>query len=269
MKRKIHRWLVRGAALAACGLAGCTDHPDSPAGPSGAGGAGTTTGTSSGGSGGGSAGTQADAATLPDAPLNGPPDAEAEVSVGDASDAGRAMDAAFDGGFDPSRGDPYNFAPRSRVVVPKAVLSTKGSVTNPNDVLSGKTTTLSGAGAQIVLDFGQEVGGILSLQFAGASGNPSLGVAFSESALHVGPNSDNSAGGSNSDGALAVSVAGAMSWTSAGKYLRGGFRYVTLFFTSAGSIHLQGVSLAFSPDPERAIPNQYPNYFYSNDDVLN
>ena len=58
-------------------------------------------------------------------------------------------------------------------------------------------------------------------------------------------------------------------WTSAPQFLRGGFRYLTLFLTSAGSVTLSGVAIEFSPDPERAIPDQYPNYFYSNDDVLN
>src|SRR5439155_13769217 len=121
-----------------------------------------------------------------------------------------------------------------------AVCSTSGMVSNPTNILSGQPTTLAGAGAQIVLDFGKEVGGILSLQFAGASGTPTLGVAFTESSLHVGPNSDNTAGGSNSDGALGVSVAGPMSWTSDGKYLRGGFRYVTVFMKSAGSVDITG-----------------------------
>src|SRR5207237_531660 len=141
--------------------------------------------------------------------------------------------------------------------------SSSGSVTDPTNMLTGNATRLSGVGAQVVLDFGKEVGGILSLEFASASdANQQVGAAFSESSLYVGPNSDNSAGGGNSDGALAVPVAGASSWTSDAKYLRGGFRYLTLFLKSGGSVDIKGASLAFSPDPERAIPNQYPNYFY-------
>jgi len=149
------------------------------------------------------------------------------------------------------------------------VFSSSGSVTNPKNVLTGKATTLAGKGTQIVLDFGKEVGGILSLQLSAASGNQSVGVAFSESSLYVGPNSDNSAGGGSPDGALSVAVAGATSWTSETKSLRGGFRYVTIFMQSTGSVDLTSVSLAFSPDPLRKIPNSYPNYFYSNDEVLN
>jgi hypothetical protein len=215
-------------------------------------------------------GSPADLATGRDAALDASSPGDGS-SAGDGSLVGDGaappVDAAGpDGG---TKGDPYNFAPPGRTVKPIAVFSTSGAVTNPNNVLSGQATTLAGAGAQIVLDFGKEVGGILSLEFTNASGSQTLGAAFSESSLYVGPNSDNSAGGGSSDGALAVSVAGPSSWTSDSKYLRGGFRYVTLFMTSSGSVDVSGVSVAFSPDPERAIPNQYPNYFYSNDDVLN
>ncbi|HEX4458205.1 MAG TPA: alpha-L-rhamnosidase, partial [Polyangia bacterium] len=185
------------------------------------------------------------------------------------ADAAPTDDGSVGGGDMSNRGDPYILAPPSRTVTPVAVLSTSGSVTNPTNVLSGKATTLSGSGAQIVLDFGKEVGGIVSLAFSSATANSTLGVAFSESSLYVGPNSDNSAGGGNSDGAIPVAVSGPSSWTSDAKYLRGGFRYLTVFLTSAGPVDLSGVSLAYSPDPERTIPNQYPNYFYSNDDIVN
>ena len=200
----------------------------------------------------------------PDSSLLAPPTDGGDAAANDAeTGAPDASDAA-------ANGDPYNYAPPSRVVVPVAVNSTSGSVANPTSVLTGGTTTLTGAGAQIVLDFGKEVGGILSLEFAGSSdASEGIGAAFCESSLYVGPNSDNSAGGGNPDGALTVMVPGPSSWTSAAPYLRGGFRYLTLFMISSGSVSISGVSLAFTPDPTRAIPNQYPNYFYSNDEVLN
>ncbi len=199
----------------------------------------------------------ADDAAAPDDGGPNPHDAATSADIGASND---------DMG---NKGDPYILAPPSRTVTPIAVLSTSGSVANPTNVLTGKATTLSGAGAQIVLDFGKEVGGIISLAFTSASANSTLGVAFSESSLYVGPNSDNSAGGGNSDGAIPVAVSGPASWTSDAKYLRGGFRYLTIFLTSAGPVDLSGVTLAYSPDPERVIPNQYPNYFYSNDDLIN
>ncbi len=235
-------------------------------------------GTSGGGSPDSASSSSPDSSSLPtdgsssaeSGPVGGG-DAGAETGKEGGTDAALGSDAAqaSDGA---TKGDPFNYAPPSRVVAPVAVLSTSGSVTNPTSVLGGGTTTLTGAGAQIVFDFGKEVGGILSLAFASASdANQTLGAAFTESSLYVGQNSDNSGGGGAPDGAIAVAVAGSgpSSWTSAPQFLRGGFRYLTLFLTSSGSVSLSGVSIAFTPDPERTIPNQYPNYFYSNDDVLN
>jgi hypothetical protein len=166
--------------------------------------------------------------------------------------------------------DQYNYAPATRTIGPVSVFTTNGSVINPNNVLTGNATAIVGAGAYITLDFGKEVGGYVTLTFAAAAdANQSVGLAFSESSLYVGVNSDRSSGGGNPDGALTAAVPGASTFTVQRPFIRGGFRYLTVFLRSAGWVHLSGVSLAFSPDPNRATPNQYPNYFFSNDDTLN
>lgn len=165
----------------------------------------------------------------------------------------------------------YNYAPVGRTVSPVAVLTTSGTVTNPSNVLSGKPTTITGSYSHIVLDFGREVGGYISLTFAGSSDTAqSVGIAFSESALNAGPNSDSSNGCYDcGDGALTARVPGASTYTVLPPHLRGGFRYLTVFLRSTGWVELSEVSLNYSPDPDRAVPNQYPNYFYSSDDTLN
>jgi hypothetical protein len=165
--------------------------------------------------------------------------------------------------------DQYNLAPASRTIGPVSVFKTNGNVINPNNVLSGQATAIVGSGAYITLDFGKEVGGYATLTFAAASDTAqSVGIAFSESSLYVGVESDQSSG-AGTDGALTAAVPGASTYTVPRPYLRGGFRYLTVFLRSGGWVHLSGVSLAYSPDPNRAVPNQYPNYFYSNDDMLN
>jgi hypothetical protein len=180
-----------------------------------------------------------------------------------ALDAGPDIDAA-------SKGDPYNCAPAARTLSPVAVFATSGTVTNPTSILTGQPTSLVGSGSYIVLDFGTEVGGLISLSFSAASdANQSVGIAFSESSLYVGPSSDQSNGSGTPDGAISVPVAGASTYTVPPALLRGGFRYLTLFLSSSGSVDVSAVSLAYSPDPNRTVPNQYPNYFYSNDDALN
>jgi hypothetical protein len=142
-------------------------------------------------------------------------------------------------------------------------------VSNPNGLFSGSTTRLSGSGAQIILDFGKEVGGILSVDFAGSSdANQTIGLAFTESSLFVGRLSDRS-NYIGPDGALSASVRGPGNYVVPEKNLRGGFRYVTIFMNSAGWVDIIGVSTYFTASPQMADLRDYPNYFFSNDDLLN
>src|SRR5690242_10785277 len=80
-----------------------------------------------------------------------------------------------------AQGEAYNYAPASRTVAPVAIEGTRGTVTAPQNVLSGASTRLSGAGSYVALDFGKEVGGLVTLRFAGASGaGQQVGLAFTE-----------------------------------------------------------------------------------------
>ena len=82
--------------------------------------------------------------------------------------------------------DRYNLAPASRTVQPRGITGTTGTVTNPGGVLHGQATTLTGTGSSITLDFGEEVGGLVSLHFADSSASGQLGLAFSESSQYIG-----------------------------------------------------------------------------------
>src|SRR3954451_2625837 len=74
--------------------------------------------------------------------------------------------------------DAFNLSPSAtRTQLPRAITRTAGTVTDPQAVLSGRATTLAGGG-QVVLDFGQEVGGTITLHATGAG---QLGLAFAES----------------------------------------------------------------------------------------
>ncbi|MDT7802333.1 MAG: hypothetical protein QOI78_5766 [Actinomycetota bacterium] len=63
-----------------------------------------------------------------------------------------------------------NLSPTSRTVRPVAVQGTAGSVADPQNVLSGQATRLSGTNSSITLDLGTEVGGIATLSFGATSG---------------------------------------------------------------------------------------------------
>jgi hypothetical protein len=163
-----------------------------------------------------------------------------------------------------------NLSPTSRTVAPVSVYATNGTVGNASAVLSGQNTRLTGNGSAVTLDFGKDVGGLVTLRFADASdSSQSVGLAFSESDQFVGNASDASSGG-GADGFVAAAVpVGGGSYTMPKDKLRGGFRYLTLFLNSGGYADLDGVSLAFSAAPNASDPAAYPDYFCSNDTALN
>jgi hypothetical protein len=166
--------------------------------------------------------------------------------------------------------DDYNLPPSSRTLTPVAVQRIQGAVSSSDQMLSGGTTTLSGKGSYIVLDFGKEVGGIPSLQFGTASDNAqSLFLAFSESVLYTGPQSDRSDGGHGQDGNLTVPVTAQGAYTVPPEKLRGGFRYLTVGLQTGGPVELTGVTLSFTPAPALADLRAYSGSFRSNDDLLN
>jgi len=164
-----------------------------------------------------------------------------------------------------------NLAPTSRTVSPTAIYRTTGTVANPQNVLSGSATRITGTNSSITLDFGKEVGGLATLNFGSASdGGQQVGLAFSESSQFVGNDSDISATHEGrGDGALTAAAPANGSYTMPAQYLRGGFRYLTVFLRTSGWVDLTRVSLNFTAAPGKANPADYANYFYSNDNLLN
>ena len=163
----------------------------------------------------------------------------------------------------------YILAPPTRTVAPVSV-SASGTAGDAG-AYTGQTLRLNGSGASATFDFGKEVAGIVSLTFASASDTAqAVGLSFSESSQYVGPASDLSTGGPGViDGALAAHVTAASTYTMPASWLRGGFRYLTVSLTTAGWVDVAGVSLNFTAAPAMSAPNQYLNYFYSSDDLLN
>jgi Bacterial alpha-L-rhamnosidase 6 hairpin glycosidase domain len=164
----------------------------------------------------------------------------------------------------------YILSPSSRTLEPVAVAETHGQVVDPASVLSGEATELRGHGSYVVLDFGKEVGGIISLQFGSASDTQqSLGLAFSESSLYTGMESDHSDSGGGGDGYLSVDVVPNGSYVVPAAKLRGGFRYLTIGLLTSGSADITGVSLQFTAAPMLSDLRAYKGSFESSDDTLN
>jgi Bacterial alpha-L-rhamnosidase 6 hairpin glycosidase domain len=164
----------------------------------------------------------------------------------------------------------YNLSPVSRTLAPVAVQRINGEVSSSDQILTGGTTTITGMGSYIVLDFGKEVGGITSLQFGAASDSAqSVFLAYSESVLYTGPQSDLSVGNGQLDGSLSANVTPNETYNVPPERLRGGFRYLTVGLETSGSVELTGVTISFTPAPTLPDLRAYRGSFRSNDDLLN
>ncbi|MDP9150476.1 MAG: hypothetical protein M3O36_11130 [Myxococcota bacterium] len=199
----------------------------------------------------------------------------AVVPVADATTTGPApMDGSAPSEVDGSTSTPwlgYNYAPGGRTVAPVKTILHGNVAAGDAGVALGLPARLSGANSGITFDFGREVAGIATLRFGAASdATQSLALAFTESSQYIGPASDMSIGPLTAvDGALPVAVVPSGTYVMPTNKLRGGFRYMSAYLSTAGWVDLAGVSLNFTAAPTMPVPNQYPNYFYSNDDLLN
>lgn len=174
--------------------------------------------------------------------------------------------AAFSGAW-----DKYISSPPTRSSSPVGILNGDNTFKSPY----AEATTLTGNGSLVIFDFGQEVGGLVTLTYS-ATGSGTLGLAFSEAKNWTGTNSDSSNGNYHTDGALYAAVAPTdqANYTMPIDRLRGGFRYLTVFVADvssadAFSVVLQDVVVDLAYQPTWPNLRAYQGYFHSNDDLLN
>ncbi|KAJ3575186.1 hypothetical protein NP233_g1257 [Leucocoprinus birnbaumii] len=167
----------------------------------------------------------------------------------------------------PGDWDKFNYAPSSRTVTPVAIHSSNGQITNPSGLIKAQgKTTFSSSGSWLALDFGIEVGGLISLNIESASAKSSLTLSFTESPMFIRPTSsdDSSHPAANTtyDGVLKLQgplVAGL--WQQPATTLRGGFRFLTLVSNSNASLTLSNVSCSISFAPHFPNLRAYTGYF--------
>ncbi|EKG11728.1 Six-hairpin glycosidase-like protein [Macrophomina phaseolina MS6] len=181
-------------------------------------------------------------------------------------------EAAFPGPWDDNI-----FAPSSRTVQPKSVLS----LANASEISTYPgSATLTGNASALVFDFGLEIGGIVHLTYTtSGSGSGVLGLAFSEAKNWIGLYSDSSNGlFQRGDGSIydaPFDGAGNHSYIMPDEKLRGGFRYLTLFLLtnataeSSPSIDIDDISLEIAFQPTWSNLRAYNGYFHSSDELLN
>ncbi|EHK46727.1 glycoside hydrolase family 78 protein [Trichoderma atroviride IMI 206040] len=198
----------------------------------------------------------------------------------------------------------YVRSPASNTVKPVAVVSdsTVGNVSNPNGLVDGQEPTVLSRNTEsdqlptIVVDFGQNVVGVLSLQFSGSqslsTGLPGLRLAFSETTEYLTDRSDftrsdNASGNEKlTNGTDQVAVKNSnYTWSDLHGCENGtqvcsdglhGFRYVKIWLealasdapytSSLGSVSISGVSLEWSA--YLGTPDTFTGSFECSDESL-
>ncbi|KAF9698024.1 hypothetical protein EKO04_004230 [Ascochyta lentis] len=166
----------------------------------------------------------------------------------------------------------FNFAPYSRSVRPRTVLAL------PSGALQGtyddNFTKIEATSDGVVFDFGLEVGGILSFEYAltGNNTNASIGLAFTEAKDYIGRKSDNSNGGQGADNALLypLNITREGTFVMPDVSLRGGFRYLTIFLLANpnAGLTVRTVKLDISFQPTWPNLRAYQGYFHSSEPLL-
>ncbi|KAF9462422.1 glycoside hydrolase family 78 protein [Collybia nuda] len=172
----------------------------------------------------------------------------------------------------PGPWDAFNFAPPSRTVHPKTIHSVRGLVQNAQQLVANieGQATLNGNGSYVVLDFGQEVGGMLSLTINQAGHSSALSLAFTESSLFINPtlsdDSCRSVASLDADGVQPLSSPlriGTFTQTVAQQ--RGGFRYLTVVSNSNAPVTISNISLHTTWMPHWDNLRAYTGYFFAQD----
>ena len=115
-----------------------------------------------------------------------------------------------------------------------------------------------------------QVGGLISLDFSNTTDSSTISLSFTESPVFIRPDfSDDStypAANLSYDGVQPVPAPLSNgTWTQDARWLRGGFRFLTLVSNSDEAVTISNVSCAISFMPHVDNMRDYAGYFYSSD----
>jgi alpha-L-rhamnosidase len=167
----------------------------------------------------------------------------------------------------------YVQTPRRSDVCPTGLVSTSGTVTGAGNLLCGRAggatlTMLEGGDTPtIVLDYGQEVGGLPYFVVASTAGSPSLKAAYSEGRGNLTPTGDGSPPWADGDPARSDVYQISGPGTITNRYVQGGERYEAITLTTPGTLTLSGVGIRYIADRTQA--DEYRGHFLSSSDELN
>ncbi|KAL0569902.1 hypothetical protein V5O48_012059 [Marasmius crinis-equi] len=163
--------------------------------------------------------------------------------------------------------DTFNYAPSSRIVRPVSVRHIEGNVAGSENLLHDSSGVATfAANSWVTLDFGVEVGGLISLTTSSAA---PFALSFTESPQFISPESSDDSSFPDAsqtyDGILSVPRPNSGFWTQPAATLRGGFRFLTIVSNSTLSLRNVTCEISFLPHIPDDEMRSYSGYFYAKD----
>ena len=177
-------------------------------------------------------------------------------------------------GASAARYDDYILAPEQRSVSPQAIYATDGSVTNAEASCTGTGNSQDvtfGANASLIVDFGKNIAGTVQFDVQHISSpNEFIGVSFTESSLWISPYHCDATGDSlGFDNPLWFKISSEGPYAADKQHQRGGFRYMSLWHNTTGTVTIQNLSVNFTASPGMADLRGYSGYFHSDSEKVN
>jgi alpha-L-rhamnosidase len=165
----------------------------------------------------------------------------------------------------------YVETPSSSTVCPVAIVSTAGTVTGAQNLVcggsGGATLSLASGGTtpSIILDYGQETGGVPFFDVSSESGSPDMIAAYSEGENYLtATNGDGSTPWAEGDPSRADTYEVTAPGTITNQYVQGGERYQEITLSTPGTVTLSAVGINYIADR-----SSYQGYFVSSNTELN
>ncbi|KAH8810797.1 alpha-L-rhamnosidase [Xylogone sp. PMI_703] len=168
----------------------------------------------------------------------------------------------------------YILAPTYRSVTPPTVNAVEGDVKNPNalctNVHISEGVIFSGINSSITLDFGKNIAGNVQFNVRSVSGaDEYIGFTFTESSMWISPYHCDSASSATYDSPLWFKIPSKGNYAADKAHQRGGFRYMSIWHNSTGTVTLGDLSVNFTASPEMDNLREYAGYFNSDSEKLN
>lgn len=170
----------------------------------------------------------------------------------------------------------YVLTPKSRTLRPATVYNVNGTVSNAEELVTGRdaTTTFVGTSA-VTYDFGKNVAGLVSFNVSEAAGSDVsyIGISFTESSLWISSEGCDATADAGIDQALWFEVQPGGSYAAEKQYQRGGFRYLNVYHNTTGNVTIPDLSIYYTAIPhyteDQLATGIQTGYFHCEDDQIN